>query len=104
MINQINSGSTNEDGSAVIQTVVSIVAPEQIEDKSNAIVFDDVKGIVDRAISSSRTAGRDYVGQCRMAVDAVLAVRPDLSPKDVLTAVLQMRERDALPAIIQTAA
>ncbi len=103
-MNQISTNPTNEDGSADIQSVIPFVAPKQIEDKSNDVVLDDVQGIVLRALSHARASGRDYVDQCRLAADAVVAVRPDLSPQEVLDAVFRMRERDTALAITQSAA
>lgn len=55
-------------------------------------VMGDLRGIVDRAVSSARASGRDYVGQCHMAVQAVMAVRPDLSPREAFDAVTRLRD------------
>ncbi len=104
MMNQSITGSAKEDGATAMQSVISFVAPKQTEDKSRDIVLDDVQGIVSRVIAIARAAGRDYVAQCRLAADAIVAVRPDLSPQDVLKAVFRMRERDALPDTTRTAA
>ncbi len=79
-MNQISTGLANEDGSVAIQSAIPFVTPKQIEDK----MLKDVQGIVSRVISMARAAGRDYVDQCRLAADAVVTVRPDLSPQYVL--------------------
>lgn len=55
-------------------------------------VMRDLRGIVDRAVSSARARGRDYVGQCHMAARAVMAVRPDLSAREALDAVTLLRD------------
>jgi hypothetical protein len=52
----------------------------------------DLRGIVDRAVSSARATGRDYVGQCHMAAAAVMAVRPDLSAREAFDAVTRLRD------------
>ena len=52
----------------------------------------DVRGIVERAVTSARAAGRDYLGQSQAAAAAVVAVRPDLSPRQALDAVMRMRD------------
>lgn len=52
----------------------------------------DVRGIINRAVSSARAAGRDYVGQCHAAAAAVSAVRPDLSPREAFDAVTRLRD------------
>lgn len=57
--------------------------------------FDDVQGIIVRALAVARAAGRDYVAQSHFAADAVLAVRHDLSFSEALNAVYRMRENDA---------
>lgn len=60
-----------------------------------AVALDDVQGIIIRAISVARDAGRDYVAQCRSAADAIVAVRHDVSFTEALNAVYRVRERDA---------
>ncbi len=55
-------------------------------------VMGDLRGIVDRAVSSARACGRDYVGQCHMAAQAVMAVRPDLTPRQAFDAVTHLRD------------
>lgn len=55
-------------------------------------VMGDLRGIVDRAVSSARACGRDYVGQCHMAAQAVMAVRPDLSAREAFDAVTRLRD------------
>jgi len=60
-----------------------------------AAAFDDVQGIVIRALEVARAAGRDYVAQSHFAAEAVLAVRHDLSFSEALNAVYRMRESDA---------
>lgn len=57
-----------------------------------APVLGDLRGIVDRAVSSARATGRDYVGQCHMAAAAVMAVRPDLSAREAFDAVTRLRD------------
>ncbi len=52
----------------------------------------DVRGIINRAVTSARAAGRDYVGQCHAAAAAVSAVRPDLSPREAFDAVTRLRD------------
>jgi hypothetical protein len=52
----------------------------------------DVRGIVARTVLSARAAGRDYLGQSQAAAAAVVAVRPDLSPREALDAVMRLRE------------
>lgn len=52
----------------------------------------DLRGIVDRTVSSARACGRDYVGQCHMAARAVMAVRPDLSAREAFAAVTRLRD------------
>lgn len=52
----------------------------------------DLRGIIDRAVSSARASGRDYVGQCHMAAQAVMAVRPDLSAREAFDAVSRLRD------------
>jgi hypothetical protein len=52
----------------------------------------DVRGIINRAVSSARAQGRDYVGQCHAAAAAVIAVRPDLSPREAFDAVTRLRD------------
>lgn len=52
----------------------------------------DVRGIVARAVSSARAQGRDYVGQCRAAAAAVMAVRPDLTSHQAFDAVTRLRD------------
>ena len=37
--------------------------------------FDDVRGIVERAVSMARAFGRDYLAQSRVAAQSVAAVR-----------------------------
>jgi len=56
----------------------------------------DVHGIVSRAVSLAREAGRDYITQSHTAARAVLAVRPDLSLSQALKAVVRLRELDAI--------
>ena len=67
-------------------------------------MLEDAHGIIWRMISHARSAGRDYVGQCRLATEAVIAVRPDLSPQDVLIEIFRMRERDEIAITMQKAA
>ena len=55
-------------------------------------VIGAVRGIVARAVSSARAAGRDYVGQCHAAAAAVSAVRPDLSLREAFDAVTRLRD------------
>lgn len=62
---------------------------------SMIIAFDDVQGIIIRALEVARAAGRDYVAQSHFAAEAVLAVRHDLSFSQALNAVYRMRENDA---------
>lgn len=102
-MDQISQTQTKEDSLAAMRSVILYVEPERIEDKGLGVMLDDVQGIVSRMISHARSAGRDYVDQCRLATDAVLAVRPDLSPQDVLLAIFRMRERDGLAVRSQTA-
>jgi hypothetical protein len=52
----------------------------------------DVRGIILRAVTSARAAGRDYVGQCHAAAAAVIAVRPDLSLREAFDAVTRLRD------------
>jgi hypothetical protein len=52
----------------------------------------DLRGIVARTVSSARASGRDYVGQCHMAAQAVMAVRPDLSAREAFAAVARLRD------------
>lgn len=56
--------------------------------------LDDVQGIVARAVEVARAAGRDYIGQCQSAAEAIVAVRHDVSLSDALNAVYRLRERD----------
>jgi len=56
----------------------------------------DLRGIVARTVSSSRAAGRDYMGQSRAAATAVMSVRPDLSFGEALDAVIRLREVDTI--------
>ena len=57
-----------------------------------APIMGDLRGIIDRAVSSARATGRDYVGQCHMAAAAVMAVRPDLSAREAFDAVTRLRD------------
>ena len=59
------------------------------------LALDDVQGIIVRAISVARDAGRDYVAQCRSAAEGIVAVRHDISFTEALNAVYRVRERDA---------
>ena len=52
----------------------------------------DVRGIVTRAVSSARAQGRDYVGQCHAAAQAVMAVRPDLNSRQAFDVVTRLRD------------
>lgn len=52
----------------------------------------DLRGIIARTVSSARASGRDYVGQCHMAAQAVMAVRPDLSAREAFDAVTRLRD------------
>ena len=56
----------------------------------------DLRGIVTRTVSSSRAAGRDYMGQSRAAAAAVMSVRPYLSFGEALDAVIRLREVDTI--------
>ena len=55
-------------------------------------VGNDVHGIISRAVSLARAAGRDYDAQSRAAATAILAVRPDLSMDEALQTVFFLRE------------
>jgi hypothetical protein len=52
----------------------------------------DVRGIISRAVSSARAQGRDYVGQCHAAAQAVMAVRPDLNSRQAFDVVTRLRD------------
>ncbi len=52
----------------------------------------DVRGVVSRVVSLARAAGRDYVAQSRAAAMAVIAVRPDLSPREAWDTVSRLRD------------
>ena len=93
-MNQITTVTVSEDEPSAIQTVVPFVAPKQIEDKSSGVVLDDVRGVITRVLHSARATGRDYVDQCRLAAEAIVVVRPDLSFQEALKAVFRLREQD----------
>jgi hypothetical protein len=57
--------------------------------------LDDVHGIIARAVEVARAAGRDYIGQCQSAAEAIVAVRHDVSLSEALNAVYRFREQDA---------
>ena len=57
-----------------------------------ASAMGDVRGIIERAVTGARAAGRDYVGQCHAAAAAVIAVRPDLSLREAFDAVTRLRD------------
>jgi hypothetical protein len=57
-----------------------------------ASAMGDVRGIILRAVTGARAAGRDYVGQCHAAAAAVMAVRPDLSLREAFDAVTRLRD------------
>ncbi len=103
-MNQINIIPVSKDGSAAFQTVIPFIAPKQIEDKSVGVVLDDVHGVISRVLLSARAAGRDYVDQCRLAANAIVAVRPDLSFQEAHKAVFRMREQEQQPDTAKTAA
>lgn len=86
--------STAEGSPAAIPFVLPVSKTKSESDPAVRVVLDDVQGIVWRVISSSRAAGRDYVDQCRLAAQAVVAVRPDLSVQDTLKAIFRLREQD----------
>jgi len=52
----------------------------------------DVRGIVTRTVSNARAQGRDYVGQCHAAAQAVMAVRPDLNSRQAFDVVTRLRD------------
>jgi hypothetical protein len=60
----------------------------------HTVVRQDVQGVVKRALSAARAAGRDYVGQTEAAARAVAAVRPDLSLQDAVWAVNWLRDHN----------
>lgn len=69
-----------------------------------SVVLNDVRGIVTRVISQARSAGRDYVDQCRLAAEAVVVVRPDLCVQETLKAIFRMREMEQGEEATQNAA
>lgn len=85
-MDRLNIVPANEDG----DTPVSVSFPAPV-----SLVLDDVQGIISRAVSVARAAGRDYVAQCHSAAEAVIAVRHDVSFTEALKAVYRVRERDA---------
>lgn len=70
-------------------------SPSYVTDSPVVTAFDDVQGIISRALQVARAAGRDYVAQSHFAAEAVLAVRHDLSFAQALNAVYRLRESDA---------
>ncbi|MEQ8736820.1 MAG: hypothetical protein RIC29_17995 [Rhodospirillaceae bacterium] len=85
-MDQVSVFPANEDG----ETVVPVSLPVPV-----SLVLDDVQGIISRAVSVARAAGRDYVAQCHSAAEAVIAVRHDVSFTEALKAVYRVREQDA---------
>ncbi len=85
-MDQVSVFPANEDG----DTNVSVSLPVPV-----SLVLDDVQGIISRAVSVAREAGRDYVTQCHSAAEAVIAVRHDVSFTEALKAVYRVREQDA---------
>jgi hypothetical protein len=49
--------------------------------------YEDLKNLIQRAMDDARKTGRDALDAHRAAVRAVMAVRPDLTPLEVLDAV-----------------
>lgn len=76
----------------VVGEDVILPSPVVVGVAASQVVVDDVHGIIARAVSLARSAGRDYVAQCHSAAAAVVAVRPDLSLSDALNAVYRLRE------------
>ena len=91
-MNKMSHDPANEDAAGVVPAAIPFVPPVTELEPVMHVVLDDVQGIVTRVISSSRAAGRDYVDQCRLAAQAVIAVRPDLSMQETLKAIFRMRE------------
>jgi hypothetical protein len=93
-MNEMSHVPGNEDAAGVVPAEIPFVPPVTELEPVMHVVLDDVQGIVTRVISSSRAAGRDYVDQCRLAAQAVIAVRPDLSMQETLKAIFRMREME----------
>ncbi len=103
-MNQIGIVPVNEAASNAVHTASPVVVPVVADALTLRPALDDVHGIIARVVSSARASGRDYVDQCRSAAEAVVAVRPDLSMPDVLTAIFRMREQDMCPVLTLNAA
>jgi hypothetical protein len=93
-MNEMSHVPVNEDDAGVVPASIPFAPPVTELEPVMHVVLDDVQGIVTRVISSSRAAGRDYVDQCRLAAQAVIAVRPDLSMQETLKAIFRMREME----------
>ena len=93
-MNKMSHVLVNEDDAGVVPAAIPFVPPVTELEPVIQVALDDVQGIVMRVISSSRAAGRDYVDQCRLAAEAVIAVRPVLSMQETLKAIFRMREME----------
>ena len=51
----------------------------------------DLENVISQALADATTAGCDHLGQTRLAVRAVMQVRPDMTASDALTAVNLVR-------------
>ncbi|GAA0590029.1 hypothetical protein [Caenispirillum bisanense] len=54
--------------------------------------YGDLKNLIRRAMDDARRSGRDNLAARRAAVQAVMAVRPDLSPWEAQDAVSGMSD------------
>ena len=75
----------------ILTPAVSMIPPSLVPPAMDLSDMGDVRGIIDRAVSGARAAGRDYMGQCNVAAAAVMAVRPDLTLREAFAAVTRLR-------------
>lgn len=77
-------------------TTPILVNSSQIRHSFAVADFDDVRGIVSRALDRARSLGRDGLTQTRAAAQAILAVRPDMTPAQAFDAVARMQAAGAV--------
>lgn len=56
----------------------------------------DVRGIIARTLSHARSLGRDDLTQTRVAAQAVMAVRPDLTMSQAMNGIARLQAAGAI--------